>query len=203
MVNGFIFANRLKHLLNNRVQSIFTNMHLAIYMSNGCRDKATASFLEHHGIQAFFNYCLTLTLDKRNNEPKDGKIFVVDVIDDKRTRIESFFKRILKDNNIVCITHDLPNASYETKMKEAQELLNTYKKEAQLVITKRLYCTLPCIAMVYPLYYLEIETILKCPLHKNSYHYTTVVFQIEIYINFIMKVVHEIMWVPLLVYGHR
>lgn len=109
----------------------------------GCRDRHTMTLLQQHGVQAFFSKCLTLTFPRREKEPEDGKIFLVD------TGEIPLPKEIRK--NSVKMTH-LASHFYgdEIKTAMARKLLEIYRTHASLVITTRIHCALPCLAMGIP-----------------------------------------------------
>lgn len=110
----------------------------------GCRDRKTMDMLRSKGVDAFYSKCLTITFPARKKEPEHGKIFLVDL--DKRIPLP---RRIRK--GAIRVSHIVPPyISDETKFKLARELLDMYRDEAKLVITTRLHCALPCIAMGIP-----------------------------------------------------
>lgn len=161
-VNGFIPQTSIYKLSQNpSVKPIFNNFHIAQILDRrrlgdsfkklkpfspiGCRDRWTTDLLKTKGIDAFFNHCLTLTFDRRTKEPKNGKIFMVD--------LDGFIPlpKEIKKKQLIYITHESVNHySHKTKMSMAQELLNLYRDEASLVITSKLHCALPCVAMGIP-----------------------------------------------------
>lgn len=151
----------------------------------GCRDKFTADTLMSHGIDAYFSGCLTLTLDnyKKESNVVREKIYIVDpfynypqlgnLTNNYKTLIKSFINRnIFKLGKInkhldnifsrelleeaEFITHVLPGNTYsfQEKFEIADELLEKYST-AKLVITSRIHCALPCLAMGTPVIYLN------------------------------------------------
>ena len=109
----------------------------------GCRDRFTAERLAKIGVNTFYSKCLTLTLDKRETEPVNGWNVAVDV----PIPLPSFI-----DNNTIYVsqrrqTEHIPE---ETKFSHAHRLLDLYRERAKLVITTRLHCALPCLAMGIP-----------------------------------------------------
>lgn len=130
----------LKFLLNKKAIDYFKK-HEPI----GCRDKPTAKLLSDRGVKVFYSKCLTMTFPKREKEPKNGKVFLVD-IDPYEIPIQ---EDLLRDS--VEITHLIPHF-YPDKLKRVliKHLLNRYRTEAGLVITGRLHCALPCIAFGIP-----------------------------------------------------
>lgn len=109
----------------------------------GCRDRHTVHLLATRGIPAAYTKCLTLTLPRRDVRPAQPKVFLVDadlvpVPDSLRARA-------------VVVTHRAPAIlTSATRRRIAEELLGAYREHAGLVITTRLHCALPCLAMGIP-----------------------------------------------------
>lgn len=151
----------------------------------GCRDKYTVKLLEEKGVKAFFSGCLTLTLDtyKVDDSLRTEDVFIVDpffnyptfssITSDFKTFVRSIlngnvFKLGRKKKNIKRIIHKdlLKNAKYNTqvlpkgkytdkeKFQLAENYLNDYSK-AKLVITSRIHCALPCLAMGTPVIFIN------------------------------------------------
>jgi hypothetical protein len=114
----------------------------------GCRDKFTTNFLSKLGVNAYFSRCLTTTLPLRGLSAEYNKTFVVDVCDE--ALIPS---HILKKAEKITHYVDVKKTQKE-KEDMANELLNKYKNEAALVITSRLHCASPCIAMGIPVIFM-------------------------------------------------
>lgn len=111
----------------------------------GCRDRFTLSLFEKAGVKAFFNYCMTLTFERRDESIKGDRIFVVDL------NRHLPFPDFLLQEKFEQISHECINPySHETKMQMAEELLERYRTQAKLVVTRRLHCALPCLAMGIP-----------------------------------------------------
>lgn len=151
----------------------------------GCRDQYTVDTLNEHGIEAYFTGCLTLTLDsyKANGDQKTDKIYIVDPLYGYTTprkiirNYKSFFKSILngkilelgkrkkhlsnfisKDllDNAIYVNQEPPSKTYsqEQKFEMAEKLLHDYAR-AKLVITSRIHCALPCLAMGTPVIFIN------------------------------------------------
>lgn len=151
----------------------------------GCRDKFTVKILQEKGIDAYFSGCLTLTLDnyKVDDSERGDDIYIVDPFYNYPTKEKLFLtpkhfvKSILNGNafklnkiqkhlkNIV--SKDLlESAKYVTQVKPrnketdeekfayAEDCLKKYAK-AKLVITSRIHCALPCLAMGTPVIFLN------------------------------------------------
>lgn len=109
----------------------------------GCRDDSTRQLLERAGVRAYTTHCLTLTIPAREHEPRHGKVFVVDGDD---LPIPRLLRR-----HAVSVTHvSSATLGDEQKRAAAQRLLDLYRDEARLVVTSRLHCALPCLAMGIP-----------------------------------------------------
>ncbi len=162
LVNGYIPQSSLESKISNdNINPIFNNFHLNYrcldntlsksinqlkrFVPIGCRDRWTHDLLQKHDVDSFFNYCLTLTFERRKKEPKNGKIVVVD--------LDSFvpIPKNIKKKELMYVTHETVNHySHSIKMIMAQELLDLYRDQASLVITSKLHCALPCVAMGIP-----------------------------------------------------
>jgi hypothetical protein len=99
------------------------------------RDVYTNLFLQSIGVDSSFGGCLTLTLPRNEPEVRRGVLLV----DAKNVTMEG-----------QKITHrTFHRRSHELRRMTAQSLLDAYQK-AELVITRRLHCALPCAAMGTP-----------------------------------------------------
>lgn len=118
----------------------------------GCRDTGTAALLRRYGVQTYYSKCLTLTLERRREEPRDGKVFLVGVGNAGR----SIIPRALRKKAVVVNQHwvRLPGVPCSLKFDLARNLLETYKRTASLVITSKIHCAMPCIAMGIPVVFL-------------------------------------------------
>lgn len=151
----------------------------------GCRDYFTVELLKDNGIDAYFSGCLTLTLDtyKVNDDLREDDIYIVDplygfpnkdrIFHNKKTLIKSilnkdifalndrsrFMQEIFSEEllkNSIYIKQELPANTYsdEEKFSMAEDLLHKYAR-AKLVITSRIHCALPCLALGTPVIYLN------------------------------------------------
>ncbi len=113
----------------------------------GCRDRQTRDWLRERGVDAFYSKCLTLTFPKRERAPENGKVFLVDV--------EYYpIPKSLRKKGIKVSQMTVPFYDDDTKRKMMRQLLETYKKEAALVVTSKLHCAMPCLAMGIPVVFI-------------------------------------------------
>ena len=112
----------------------------------GCRDQFTQKKLENAGIDSFYSKCLTITFAKRREIPKSGFNVIVD--------IPIPLPPAVRDEAIY-VSHTIsPHIDEEDKIKQAKSLLDLYKSHAKLIVTTRLHCALPCVAMGIPVIFL-------------------------------------------------
>lgn len=151
----------------------------------GCRDQFTADTLKDKGIDAYFSGCLTLTLDsyKVDDSERGDAIYIVDPLysyprpekifynakhtiknilngtafqlGKKQKHLKNFIsEEVLKTAHFV--NQEPPANTYTEKEKfaMAEDLLHKYAK-AKLVITSRIHCALPCLAMGTPVIFVN------------------------------------------------
>lgn len=121
----------------------------------GCRDPFTFAKVIRAGLNAYMSGCITATLGLVSTDastdatPRSG-IYLVDV------ELPSLARYVPADiiaRAVVC-THVYDGSPGDTlqKFKQAGELLDKYMR-AELVITSRLHCALPCLAYGTPVLY--------------------------------------------------
>lgn len=151
----------------------------------GCRDQFTADTLKAKGIDAYFTGCLTLTLDsyKVADSERGDDIYIVDPLYGYTTyrKVTYDYKRFLRsiqngslfqigkrkkhlDNLIdkelqreAIFINQEPEAGKYTdaeKFAMAEDFLNKYAR-AKLVITSRIHCALPCLAIGTPVIFVN------------------------------------------------
>lgn len=123
----------------------------------GCRDEDTLHTMRKHGIPSYLSGCVTALLPRRKeNKNKQTKVLIIDAPEN----IKDFMPSHLK-NNIEYLTHiyeiHRTTGSNFTTTEEssaiynrAKSLLDYYRDNAALVITRRLHVASPCMAMGIP-----------------------------------------------------
>ncbi len=151
----------------------------------GCRDQFTADTLKAKGIEAHFTGCLTLTLDsyKVEDSERGNDIYIVDPLysyprperifyntkqtiknilngsafqlGKKKKHLKNFVSKEVLDT-AVFINQEPPSNTYtdDQKFAMAEELLGKYAR-AKLVITSRIHCALPCLALGTPVIFVN------------------------------------------------
>ena len=114
----------------------------------GCRDTHTAKLLTSKGVKNEYTGCMTLTLQKFEGIEKKDYICAVDVSDKVIEQI-----RKTTDMEVKVVTHTVPEdyykLSWDERMKNVEDLLKLYQG-ARAVISYRLHCALPCLALGTP-----------------------------------------------------
>ncbi|MDR1612199.1 MAG: polysaccharide pyruvyl transferase family protein [Planctomycetota bacterium] len=152
---GFHLSNRA----NTRKLFIKRRIHEAMKRHEpiGCRDRNTASFLQGLNVDAYFSGCLTLTFEKRKRGPAHGKVFVVDLT----LKMLNQLPRQILERADYSITHyfafrnnPLSMADCIESEQAAQGILDRYREEAELIVTDKIHCAMPCIAMGIPVVFI-------------------------------------------------
>lgn len=122
----------------------------------GCRDQGTLQLLVAHGVKAFYSRCLTLTLPRREQAPENGQVFIVGL---SRAACRAVPRSLRREAVYVDQARvRLPVGDSGLKLALASELLEQYRQRARLVITSKIHCAMPCIAMGIPVVFLYDDT---------------------------------------------
>lgn len=118
--------------------------YLKKYLPIGCRDVETKERLQQLGIDAYFSGCLTLTIPRFENVENNGKIFLVDLPQNVCDRLVQQYGK----ENVEIVTHKIngSDANWEERKGNVEKLLKMYQG-ALAVVTTRLHCALPCLAL--------------------------------------------------------
>src|SRR6218665_28935 len=150
-----------------------------------CRDQFSADTLKAKGIDAYFTGCLTLTLDtyKVDDSERGDDIYIVDPLysypsfekvtynykrflrsiqngklfnlSKKKKHLSNFIDEDLMKSAIFINQEPAANTyTNEQKFAMGEDLLHKYAK-AKLVITSRIHCALPCLAMGTPVIFVN------------------------------------------------
>lgn len=111
----------------------------------GTRDKATLEFFKKNNIESYLSGCVTLTLCKDPAVKKQDFILAVDVSDEVYKKMAKMTKREV----IRVDTSRYFEMPRESKFVLAEYYLSLYQS-AHVVVTRRLHCMLPCLALETP-----------------------------------------------------
>ena len=137
----------------------------------GCRDYSTLSYLQKYNINSYFSSCLTTTLDRTRftkTDQRSGVVFcdLPALVAPKLFPLNRFLTQWKKYNKlnklikqeisslpqskITTTTHSASlTTTHEERFSLAKDLLAKYSS-AELVITSRIHCALPCLALGTP-----------------------------------------------------
>jgi len=108
------------------------------------RDQGTVDFIRSLGVEAYLSLCNTLTFNAPAERDPDS-IYLVEANRDQLS--PKLFKKGL---TVKTVSHRFIDVSAETRLQYAKEIVETYGKKAALVVTTRIHCAMPCIAMGIP-----------------------------------------------------
>ena len=112
----------------------------------GCRDMCTLEALQKRDVPAYFSGCLTLALPPFEGVEPSHKVVCVDVNETVVNRARELFGA----DNVEVVTHTVSNdergQEWQIREQYVETLLKKYQA-AKLVITTRLHCALPCLAL--------------------------------------------------------
>ncbi len=133
----------------------FEGLHNVSYMKShspiGTRDLATLRLLQFKGIDSYFSGCATLMLKNPSGRynKNNSAVYIVDV-KINQTLLPSHIQKHIKYH-----THLYPWLKGEVSFfKKAYEIITKYS-QAKAVITQRIHCALPCVAMGIPVVYIN------------------------------------------------
>ena len=126
--------------------------YLRHYAPIGARDVSTVEMLERNHIPAYMSGCLTLTIPQFSEVSKTDEILLVDVA----SECEKAIRKLYPKENIQCVTHHIDAEEYSQRtiaerLDGVERLLRRYQG-AKCVITSRLHCALPCLALQTPVF---------------------------------------------------
>lgn len=126
--------------------------YLQYHAPIGARDVSTREMLERNHIPAYLSGCLTLTIPQFGNVNKTDEVLLVDVDAESEKTIRRMYPR----ENIRCVIHNVDPEEYakwpiDKRFDGVEQLLRRYQG-AKCVITSRLHCALPCLALQTPVF---------------------------------------------------
>lgn len=126
--------------------------YLRNYQPIGCRDQSTFDVLQEKGIESYLSGCVTLTLEQRKRFVNSEKyICMVDIPEEVQSIIST--QADAAGISVKNMTHwvDYMNQpiDWAKRVERVEEILDLYQN-AHCVVTKRLHCALPCLAMETP-----------------------------------------------------
>ena len=116
----------------------------------GTRDNHTANLLDEIGVKNKFSGCMTLTIEKFENLEKKDYIVTNGLTEKEINYIKSKTNREVINYIQDVERGSFSNETWEERMKRVEDTLKLYQ-QAHLVITTKLHCSLPCLALETPI----------------------------------------------------
>ncbi|HTT97754.1 MAG TPA: polysaccharide pyruvyl transferase family protein [Rhizomicrobium sp.] len=110
----------------------------------GARDLWTRDLLRAKGVDSYFSGCLTLTLGTGETRARRDYVCAVNLNGRMRAAVER-----RTGSPVVVRSHNGHKGSFEERVAVASDLLSLYA-HAKCVITTKLHCALPCLALGTP-----------------------------------------------------
>lgn len=180
IMNGWFLYNKLGWPVSPCINPLYISMHFSVsdpldirelflqglgredflaHAPIGCRDKETQTFLEENHIPTWFSGCVTLTLNPIGEKKVQPYVCLTNV----SAEVESYVREKYPQLEIRVISQGEPgmvdaDASWEERFHNARELLKVYQN-ASAVITTRLHCAMPCLALQTPVLLLSEASI--------------------------------------------
>lgn len=170
LMNGWFSHKKYSFFPSPYIYPVFISTHLSSYKTYGienqhievnkeyykkyepigCRDLQTQNLLNKYGIDNYFSGCVTLTLNRFDIEKSDKDyICCVDIPDDIFDYISSKTNMEVRKKTHTLNLEENRKKSWDERFKNVEDLLKEYQN-AKLVITSRLHCALPCLALNVP-----------------------------------------------------
>ena len=127
--------------------SVADGLRMKNFQPIGCRDYHTMQELQRKNLEVYFGGCLTIAFPKRD-KCSAKKVFIVDVSDNVLEKIPDKIKRDAEYMGHIYYGKECGGR------KKAEKIYKKYREEASLVITSRIHCAQPCLAMGIPVIFI-------------------------------------------------
>jgi hypothetical protein len=136
---GFHVQERAKPSMAKHADYLFRHQPI------GCRDRGTVEFIRSLGVEAYLSFCATLTFDAPEDRAPDS-LYLVEASRHEMAR--SIKKR--HGLKVKEVSHRFIDVPHETRLGYAREVVRAYGRHAAMVVTSRIHCAMPCLAMGIP-----------------------------------------------------
>lgn len=185
IMNGWLMNNKLGWPVSPCINPLYISMHFwehdALHVDDdflkdqggddlkahapvGARDLNTQRMLERNGIPSYFSGCMTLTLPQKFLKETSARyICLTDISEDAI----SWVRKQYPDMTIHIVEHEPvkqpplldQEADWPERFAQVEKLLELYQN-ATAVVTTRLHCVLPCLALGTPVLLLKDDDVL-------------------------------------------
>ena len=116
------------------------------YSPVGTRDIHTKKIMDKLNIDNYFSGCMTLTINRFDNLEKGEYIVAVGLSKDEINYIKKCTKRKVIEFKQDVKKGSFSNESWDERKKRVEQTLKLYQS-AHMVVTTKLHCSLPCLAL--------------------------------------------------------
>lgn len=131
--------------VRERIDSPESREFFATFGPVGARDHSTREYLQSIGVESYFSGCMTLTLQRDPQVPRNDFVLAVDLAPDQLRELR---RRTTRRVIELSVAHD-PDMTVERRFALAELFLYFYQS-ASSVITSRLHSVLPSLALGTP-----------------------------------------------------
>lgn len=138
------------------------------YSPVGTRDIHTKKIIDNLNIDSYFSGCMTLTINKFENVKKGEYIVTVGLTKDEVRYIRKCTKRKIIEFKQDVKKGSFSDESWNQRKKRVEDTLKLYQG-AHMVITTKLHCSLPCLALETPVLLLYDDSFIENKDRIGSY----------------------------------
>ncbi len=149
-IEPLLISMFVRNLARREFLSEKTKQYLIKHGPVGCRDLGTLEWLKANNIPAYFSGCLTLTLQRNNDIPRQNYILCVDLDEDIVNEIK---KRTKKP--VYSISRKISSFYNSKERLEVAKLILRLYHDAHCVVSHRLHVVLPSLAFETPVLWLK------------------------------------------------
>ena len=124
--------------------------YLRQYAPIGCRDEYTMHIFRDLHIPCYLNGCMTATLPRRKSKPKQGKVYLIDVSDEVKACVPEEIREKIVYKTQQYYGEYADSIDGNTIIEFTKKQFDDYCENADLIVTSRLHCASPCMAMGIP-----------------------------------------------------
>lgn len=149
-INPLFISLHLTNELSDDVPSYFTTYfieYLKKYEPIGLRDSLVKDQLQKLNVDCYYSGCATLTLSKYEKVLKNDYICLVDIDYFVSAKIKNHYDHVVEKTHYV--NEKYTKLDFNKRFDKVEELLKEYQSY-KCVITTRLHCALPCLALGVP-----------------------------------------------------
>ena len=135
---GFHVSHKFRNFITQNPDSLnYFKDHEPIW----CRDEMSYQFFTKKWIRAYLSGCLSIFQVPQTTSLNRDTIFLVDA-----PEVLSFLPADIT-NNVVSLSHRIGFNNLNERLSVGQKLIDLYFSRGKIIITSKLHCALPCIAM--------------------------------------------------------